>query len=87
MVLYYSGETWHGDLAGWRDMMVPLLCKADVEVLDVNALLPQAPQPADRFYIADDGHPTALLNRTIAAALVEDFRRGTVDRGSLRCAR
>ena len=87
VVLYYSGETWHGDLAGWRDMMVPLLCKADVEVLDVNALLTQARQPADRFYMADDGHPTALLNRTIAAALVEDFRRGTVDRGSLRCAR
>jgi len=66
---------------------VPLLCKAYVQVLDVNALLPRPPQPVDRFYIADDGHPTALLNRTIAAVLVEDFRRSTVDRGSLRCAR
>jgi hypothetical protein len=62
--------------------MVPLLCAAGVPVLDVNALLPQPPQPVGRFYMQDDGHPTALLNRTIASALIEDF-----ERGGLRCAR
>ncbi len=87
VVLYYSGETWRGDVAGWRDMMGPLLCEADVQVLDVNALLPRPLQAVDRYYIADDGHPTALLNRTLAAALVEDFKRGSVGRGGLRCAR
>ncbi len=87
VVLYYSGETWHGDLTGWRELMVPLLCASGAPVLDVNALLPRPPQPVDRFYMQDDGHPTALLNRTIAAALVEDFGRGTVGQGGLRCAR
>ncbi len=86
VVLYYSGETWHGDLSGWRDMMVPLLCRADVTVLDVNALLPQPAPPIDRFYMPDDGHPTALLNQTIASALIEDFGRGAVDRARLPCA-
>lgn len=85
VVLYYSGETWRGDLSGWRDMMVPLLCKADVTVLDVNALLPQPARSVDRFYMHDDGHPTALLNRTIAGALVEDFKRGGVGRARLPC--
>lgn len=87
VVLYYSGETWHGDLDGWRRMMVPLLCASRVPVLDVNALLPRPPQPVDRFYMADDGHPTALLNRTIASALVEDFERGAIQSGGLRCIR
>ncbi len=87
VVLYYSGETWRGDLAGWREMMVPLLCASGVPVLDVNALLPRPPQPVARFYMQDDGHPTALLNRTIASALVEDFVRGAVERGGLRCGR
>jgi hypothetical protein len=87
VVLYYAGETWRGDLAGWREMMVPLLCASGVPVLDVNALLPGPPQPVDRFYMKDDGHPTALLNRTIASALVGDFERGGVERGELRCAR
>lgn len=97
VVLYYSGETWRGDLSGRRDMMVPLLCQAGVTVLDVNALLSGAgagagaglrpAPPVDRFYLADDGHPTALLNRTIASALVEDFKRGAVDRARLPCAR
>lgn len=91
VVLYYSGETWRGDLSGWREMMVPLLCKADVTVLDVNALLPGAGlgpvEPIDRFYMADDGHPTALLNQTIASALIEDFARGAVDRAGLPCPR
>ena len=67
-------------------MMVPLLCRADVTVLDVNALLPQPAPPIDRFYMPDDGHPTALLNQTIASALIEDFRRGAVDRARLPCA-
>ena len=71
VVLYYSGETWRGDLAGWRDKMVPVLCKANVAVLDVNALLADPSQPIDRFYMRDDGHPTALLNQTIAGALDE----------------
>lgn len=87
VVLYYAGETWHGDLLGWRDMMVPLLCGADVTVLDVNALLPKPVAPIDRFYMPDDGHPTALLNQTIAAALIEDFGRGAVDRARLPCRR
>ena len=87
VVLYYSGETWRGDLAGWRDKMVPVLCKANVAVLDVNALLADPSQPIDRFYMRDDGHPTALLNQTIAGALVEDFRHGRLERGSLGCAR
>lgn len=87
VVLYYSGETWRGDLAGWRETMVPLLCASRVPVLDVNALLPQPPQPVDRFYMQDDGHPTALLNRMIASALAEDFERGAVERGGLRCGR
>lgn len=52
-----------------------------------RALLPRPPQPVDRFYRQDDGHPTALLNRTTASALVEDFERGAVERGELRCAR
>jgi hypothetical protein len=87
VVLYYSGETWHGDLAGWRRMMVPLLCASGVPVLDVNEMLPRPPQPVDRFYMADDGHPTALLNQLIASALVEDFGRGVVQSGGLRCSR
>ena len=87
MVLYYSGETWRGDLSGWRKTMVPLLCASGVPVLDVNALLPRPPQPVDRFYMQDDGHPTALLNRTIASALIKDFGRGAVQRGDLRCGR
>jgi len=87
VVLYYSSETWRGDLEGWRDMMVPLLCRADVAVLEVNALLAAPPPPIDRFYMRDDGHPTALLNEKIAGGLVADFRRGAVERGALRCAR
>lgn len=87
VVLYYSGETWRGDLAGWRETMVPLLCASGVPVLDVNALLPRPPQPVDRFYMQDDGHPTALMNRTIASALIDDFGRGAVERGGLRCSR
>ncbi len=85
LVLYYSGETWRGDLAGWRETMVPLLCASGVPALDVNALLPRPPQPVDRFYMRDDGHPTPLLNRTVASALVDDFGRGMVERGALRC--
>ena len=87
VVLYYSGETWHGDVVGWREMMVPLLCASGVPVLDVNSLLPRPPQPVDRFYMKDDGHPTALLNRTIASALIDDFGRGAIGQGGLRCAR
>lgn len=86
VVLYYSGETWHGDLSGWREMMVPLLCASKAPVLDVNALLPRPPQPVDRFYMKDDGHPTALLNRMIASALVEDFSRRAIGSGGLQCA-
>jgi len=67
--------------------MVPLLCASGVPVLDVNALLPQPPQPVARFYMQDDGHPAVRLNRTIASALVEDFGRGAVQRGGLRCSR
>ncbi len=44
VVLYYSGETWHGDLTGWRDDDGALLCRSGVPVLDVNALLPRPPQ-------------------------------------------
>ncbi len=83
-MLYFSGETWRGDLTGWRETMVPLLCASGVPVLDVNALH-RPPQPVDRFYMQDDGHPTELLNRTIAAAQVEDFGRGAVQRSGLRC--
>lgn len=87
VVLYYSGETWRGDVAGWRATMVPLLCNAGVTVLDVNALLPDPPSSIDLYYLPDDGHPTGLLNRTLAAALTADFRQGAVERGRLACGR
>lgn len=57
-----------------------------VPVRDVNALLPQPPQPVHRFHMTDDGHPTALLNQRIAGALVHDFQRGAVDRRSSVCS-
>ena len=70
VVLYFSGQTWRGDLTGARDMMVPLLCRADVSFIDVSSLVRVSSEPIDRFYISGDGHPTAQLNRLLASTII-----------------
>ncbi|SEO49158.1 hypothetical protein SAMN02990966_02062 [Rhodospirillales bacterium URHD0017] len=70
LVLYFSGQTWRGDLAGARDVMVPLLCRANVSFIDVSSLPQVSSGPIDHFYIAGDGHPTAQLNRLLASTII-----------------
>jgi hypothetical protein len=70
LVLYFSGQTWRGDVTGARDMMVPLLCQAGVSFIDVSSLPQVSSGPIDRFYIAGDGHPTAQLNRLLASTII-----------------
>jgi len=70
VVLYFSGQTWRGDLAGARDVVVPLLCRADVSFIDASALVKASSEPINRFYIAGDGHPTAHLNRLLASTII-----------------
>ena len=76
LMLYYSGQTWRGELTGWRDEMVPLLCQAGVPFIEVNALLRGSSVPVEHFYIAGDGHPTPQLNRLLASAVIAAMTDG-----------
>ena len=71
LVLYFSGQTWRGELMGARETMVPLFCQADVSFVEVNSLLRGSSEPAERFYIAGDGHPTPQLNRLLASEVIK----------------